>query len=228
MPPDEAGSVTQWIPLLKAGDGGAADALWDRYFAELVRLARARLRNTHAAGPDIDEEDAALSAFAALCRGAQEGRFPDLDDRDGLWRLLVRITADKICDQARRRARLKRGGGRVLHEADLVGAETDGGTAGLDAIAGREPNPAIAALLADEARRRLDDLGNEALRRVASLKLEGHTVDEIAAHLGCARRTVMNRLKLIRMKWQEGGRRPESEMHEQAPSREAGLDGAGS
>jgi DNA-directed RNA polymerase specialized sigma24 family protein len=211
MPPDEAGSVTQWLPLLKAGDGDAADALWGRYFAELVRLARARLRNAHAAGPDVDGEDAALSAFAALCRGAKEGRYPDLDNRDGLWRLLVKITADKIHDQARRRARLKRGGGRVLPEADLGGADPDGKAAGLDAIAGREPSPAMAALLADEARRRLDALGDEALRRVALLKMEGYTADQIAEEVGCARRTVLNRLKLIRMKWQDGGRDTDTE-----------------
>jgi len=42
---DGAGSVTAWILPLKAGDGDAARALWDCYLAELVRLARARLRN---------------------------------------------------------------------------------------------------------------------------------------------------------------------------------------
>src|SRR5262249_15171312 len=125
MSPDEAGSVTQWIPSLKAGDDDAARALWDRYFAELVRLARARLRNARGAGPDADGEDAALSASAALCRGAKAGRFPELDDRDALWRLLVTITAGKVLDQARWRTRHKRGGGRVIGEADLGGAEPD-------------------------------------------------------------------------------------------------------
>ena len=33
-----------------------------------------------------DEEDVALSAFDSLCRGAVEGRFPRLDDRNDLWR----------------------------------------------------------------------------------------------------------------------------------------------
>src|SRR5262249_47961109 len=120
------------------------------------------------------------------------------------------ITAGKVFDQVRRRSRRKRGGGRVLGEADLDGSELDGEAASLDAIAGREPSPATAALLADEARRRLDALGQESLRQVALLKMEGYTVDQIAVQLGCARRTVINRLRLIRMRWQDGPLPPET------------------
>ena len=47
-----------------------------------------------------DEEDVALSAFDSFCRGAQRGRFPQLDDRDNLWRLLVVITSRKAVDLA--------------------------------------------------------------------------------------------------------------------------------
>ena len=35
-----AESVTRWIDLLKAGDPAAAQPLWQRYFEQLVRLAR--------------------------------------------------------------------------------------------------------------------------------------------------------------------------------------------
>ena len=38
------GSVTGWFGYLKAGDDVAAERLWERYFHELVRLARAHLR----------------------------------------------------------------------------------------------------------------------------------------------------------------------------------------
>jgi hypothetical protein len=39
------------------------------------------------------------------------------------------------------------------------------------------------------------------LQRIAAWKLEGHTVDEIASQLGCARRTMALRLELIRTLW---------------------------
>jgi hypothetical protein len=45
-----------------------------------------------------DEEDVALSAFDSFCRGAEQGRFPQLSDRDDLWRLLFVITERKAID----------------------------------------------------------------------------------------------------------------------------------
>src|SRR3954463_3922180 len=127
---DDHGSVTLWLGALRAGDLDAAQPLWERYFAQLVRLARARLRATPRT--DADEEDAALSAFDSFCDGAAHGRFPSLADRDELWRLLVVLTARKAAAQARRQRRQKRGGGRVLGEVDLLGADFDGDYAGLE------------------------------------------------------------------------------------------------
>jgi len=37
-------SVTLWLRSLELGDGAAADKLWNRYFEDLVGVARARLR----------------------------------------------------------------------------------------------------------------------------------------------------------------------------------------
>ena len=180
----------------------AAQPLWDRYFDPLVRLARTKLRATHRGGADADEEDAALSAFDNFCRGVAQGRFPQLADRDDLWRLLVTITTRKVVDQVRRRGRQRRGGGRIPGEADLAGPDAAGEPAGLDAVAGPEPSPEFAALVADECRRLLDALGDETLRRIATWKMEGYTNEEIAMRLGCAVRTVANKLKFIRMAWE--------------------------
>ncbi len=99
MSSDGEGSVTRWIADLKGGDAEAARALWGRYFDDLVRIARAKLRATRRVGADEDEEDAALSAFDSFCAGAARGQFPNLADRHDLWRLLVVIAARK----ARRR-----------------------------------------------------------------------------------------------------------------------------
>jgi len=75
---------------------------------------------------------------------------------------------------------------------------------GLEQFVGEEPTPEFAALVAEEYRNRLDSLEDETLRRIATWKLEGYTNEEIAAHLGCALRTVANKLKLIRLKWEHG------------------------
>jgi DNA-binding CsgD family transcriptional regulator len=46
-------------------------------------------------------------------------------------------------------------------------------------------------------------LEDDALRTIAVLKMDGHTVDEIAVQLQCARRTVERRLQMIRVRWAE-------------------------
>ena len=94
MTSDAERSVTQWISDLKAGDDGeAARRLWDRYFTQLARLAHARLRARNRGA--ADGEDVALSAFESFFRGAAAGRFPRLEDRDDLWKLLTTIAAQK-------------------------------------------------------------------------------------------------------------------------------------
>jgi DNA-directed RNA polymerase specialized sigma24 family protein len=198
---DTGGSVTRWISELKAGDVRAAQPLWERYFDRLVRLARARLSESRQGRADVDEEDAALSAFDAFCRGAAAGRYPQLGDRDDLWKLLVTITAGKCVDQARRRQRQKRGGGRVVREADMAAPGTPAETGGIDALVGPDPTPEFAAMVVDEYRRLLEMLADDGLRQVAVWRMEGYTNDEIAARLGCTRRTVCNRLELIRATW---------------------------
>lgn len=208
MASDDQGSITRWIGDLKAGDDAAAQPLWERYFARLVTLARAKLRATRRPSPVEDEEDAALSAFNSFCAGAARGRFPQLSDRDDLWRLLVVITARKACAQVQRRTRQKRGGGRVLDEAAIPGGggpiDDSAAVAGFEVVAGSDPTPEFAAMVAEEYRRLLDALDDDGLRQVALDRMAGYTNDEIAARLGCALRTVARRVELIRKIWSEG------------------------
>jgi len=200
MPRDGQGSITGWIAGMKAGDLAAAQPLWERYFARMVDLAQARLRATRRLDAGSDEEDAALSAFESLCVGLAKGRFPRLADRDDLWGLLVVITTRKVQAQARRRLRQKRGGGQVRPASDFAGPASDDEDDNdlLARAVSSEPTPEFAAMVAEEYRRLLDRLGDDVLRKVAVLRMEGFTTDAIAGQLGCARRTVARQLALIR------------------------------
>src|SRR4051812_20737915 len=93
----EDGSITHWFDSLQAGNRAAALGLWQRFASRLIALARVRLQ----AAPRraADEEDAVLSAFDSFCRGAEQGRFPQVQDRGDLWNLLVAITVRKVSDQ---------------------------------------------------------------------------------------------------------------------------------
>jgi DNA-directed RNA polymerase specialized sigma24 family protein len=195
-----AGSVSHWIAQLKAGDHAAAQPLWEGYLQKLVERARHKLAGTPRRA--ADEEDVALSAFKSFCRAAAQDRFPQLHDRHDLWQLLVVITDRKACHQVHYERRHKRGGGNVLDEAALLAADSTATQSPLAQVVGPEPSPDFAAQVAEECRRLLGLLGDAELQQVAVRKMEGYTVDEIAAQLGWVPRTVQRRLQLIRRIWQ--------------------------
>jgi DNA-directed RNA polymerase specialized sigma24 family protein len=201
------GSVTRWIGDLRSGGDAAAQHLWDRYFARLVRLARKKLQNGRRPRTVEDEEDAALSAFDSFCRGVDRGRFPLLTDRDDLWRLLVVLTVRKALDQIERQGAAKRGGDHQVGEFALLdGGDNLGGDA-LDRFLGSEPTPEFAAMVTEQYRRLRDALeeasGESSLCQVFDLRLEGYTREEIADRMGCAVSTVKRKLDTIRQAWLE-------------------------
>lgn len=195
-------SVSLWIDQLKAGDRAATEKLWERYFQRLMGLARKRLENRPRLGADA--EDVALSAFDSFFRGAEEGRFPQLNDRDELWHLLVTITARKAQRLVRDQSRLKRGGGTILGEsAVFLPDETGKGRVGFDQVFSESPSPEFAAQLTEEYERLYEHLQDADLRTIATLKMAGYTIDEIAAKLSRAPATIERKLKVIRAVWEK-------------------------
>jgi RNA polymerase sigma factor (sigma-70 family) len=189
-------SVTTWLVLLKAGDLGAAEALWQRYYTRLVELARQHL-SRHARRA-ADAEDVAAAAFADFCAGAAAGRFPRLSDRHGLWRLLLTLTLRQARNLARHETRQRRDSRRTVRAADLF----DLPGADLDRLAGDAPDPALAAEVADELHHLLSLLPGDDLRGVAQDLLAGCTAVEIAQRHGCSLRTVERRWQRIRQFWE--------------------------
>ena len=186
------GSVTKWLGRLQDGDPAAVQQIWERYFHRLVGLARHKLAGAH---PRIaDEEDVALSAIDSFCRNAENGRFPELMDRDGLWRLLVVITARKVFRLIRDQSRKKRGG---------KGADPAAGAPNLEEVLSREPSPEMAAQIGEEYRRLLGLLDDPELETVALARMEGFSVEDIATKLGKAPRSVKRKLHLIRELWEK-------------------------
>jgi hypothetical protein len=193
--------ITHWIGLLKAGDAAAAQPLWERYFARLVELARARLAG--ARRRVADEEDVALSAFDSFCRGALAGRFPRLNDSTDLWKLLVVSTARKAADlRAHDKAR-KRGAVRG-ESALLMPGDDSEAKRSIEEVIGAEPTPELAAQVAEQYGMLLDTLADDR-QRIAVWKMEGCTSEEIAARRGCSLCSDQRKLELIRCTWKERG-----------------------
>lgn len=188
-------SPSVWLRQLRGGDNLAAQRLWEAYYRKLVALARRKLEGRERLVDD--EEDVALSAFMSFCEGVKGGRFPQLNDRDDLWRLLMTITLHKVLHLVRDEGRQKRGG----KEKKAAGGGRDDPQAAVDQIVGQEPTPELAAEVAEQYALLLADLPAADLAELAILKMEGHTNAEIAARWGRAERTVERKLQLIRQIW---------------------------
>jgi len=195
----DADSVTAWIDGLKGGEAAAADHLWHHFYSRLVALARQRLGQVPRRA--ADEEDVVVSAFDTFFRGAAEGRFPHLHDRDDLWHLLVTITERKALNLLRDQHREKRGGGRVRGDSAFLRlGETSAPGSGMDQLPGAEPTPEFAAAMS-ESLSQLLGLLDDHLRQIAVFKLEGWTNKEIAALIERSVPTVERALRLVRAKW---------------------------
>jgi RNA polymerase sigma factor (sigma-70 family) len=170
------------------GEPAAAAALHERYVARLVALARSRLSDSLAAR--VDAEDVVQSAYRSFFVRARAGEF-QLHASGDLWRLLARITLRKLYRQAEHHTAQRRS---VAREQAASPNRSDDSDA---FAASREPTPAEAAALADEIAHIMRRL-NELQRQVLELRLQEHTIDEIAAHLGRSERTVRRTLATLR------------------------------
>ena len=189
-----SGEVTKWIQEMQAGDRRAVQKLWEAYFRRLVGFARKKLGELPRRA--ADEEDVALSAFDSFIRGAEQGRFPRLEDRDDLWQLLLVIAGRKVIDLATYEGRDKRDWHRLSTES--------GSGSSLHNLIGREPDPAFAVELAETCRCLLERLPDDQLRQIALLQMEGCTNQEIGVRLDVSLATVERRLGLIRKTWDRG------------------------
>lgn len=199
MPIDPEGSVTQWIADLQVGEADQAEhELWGRYFRRLVGLARMKLGDA----PRIaeDEEDVAVSALRSFYSGVAAGRFPKLEDRHNLWALLAKITACKAINQRNRQLAQKRGGGRVLSEAQIA-QPSSMNERQLAEFVEDGLTPDFVAAINEQCEALMDRLPDEKLRLIAHRKLEGYTNEEIAQELDVVERTVERKLALIRSTW---------------------------
>lgn len=188
--------ISHWIDQLKEGNSVAAGQIWHLYFERLIRAVRQRLRGQNRAVSD--EEDIVASVFESFYQAAEAGRFPELSDRDDLWRLLLSMSARKVIDKRRRDQRQRRGGGIQLHSID-----GDAERSAMFEVVGDSPSPEMVAMMTESMEQLFSHLSDERLKAIAIAKLEGLTNAEIAANCHCSERTIERRLHLIREKCEQ-------------------------
>jgi hypothetical protein len=199
------GSVTQLLGQLRSEDpsvhNDAAAAIWNQYCNLLLELACQNL--SQRLQRRIGADDIVQHAFKSFFLRQQRGQY-DLADRNDLLRLLVRITLNKVRGAANRESRRRRDYRRD-ETGSSVAARADSDDAWLlEQIESGRPTPDEAAMLADEAERKLATLPHD-LRRIALYKLEGYTNAEMAEfpENRCSIRTVERKLRLIREAWDD-------------------------
>ncbi len=203
-------SVIHLMRSLQTNRNAAAESLWNRYYSDLVEVARGMLQGVPKGM--ADEEDVANSVFRSICRGGEEGRFSELKNRDELWWLLLAITRQKAANYIRGETRQKRGEGKVRHESDLKGGPLEGFS--LENLIGTAPTPEFIAVMREEHERLMQSLGRDDLKQIADLRIAGYDIPEIAAQLELCERSVLRKLALVRKIW-EGQLDGSSDMHEE-------------
>jgi RNA polymerase sigma-70 factor (ECF subfamily) len=169
---DALSSDSELVGSARAGDEGAAAELYRRYAARLRRMVAARCGSEFAAR--FDPDDVVQSVFLALHEGLR-AKFYDVPQGGELWGLLFVLALNKVRDRLSFHRAARRSVHRTLPEGDAG-----------DLIGDDEADAAALRLEVEEYLAGLP----EPDRSIVSLRMSGHTVDEVSAQVGRAKRTV--------------------------------------
>jgi RNA polymerase sigma-70 factor (ECF subfamily) len=167
-----------------------ARLIFERFTRRLIGLARHQLD----AGfrHKIEPEDVVQSVYKSFFLRYREGALA-AEGWEGLWGLLACITVRKCADRVRYHRADCRDLGREASPSTIQGGEP------WRNLAGREPTPEEAAVLAETTADLLRDLG-AGERTIVELSLQGYTTQEISAELGRPERSVRRLRERVRKK----------------------------
>ena len=173
--------ITQLLAAAGQGDQAARDRLWAAIYGELHRLAQCQMAG-EARGRSMQPTSLVHEAYLRLV-GNESVQWAN---RRHFFAAAAKAMRRIRIDDARKRKRLKRGGGarpRPLHEESVPHPQRGWGTLGYD------PDPAE-VLSVDEALSRLEQEDPRKAEVVMLRYFAGLTGDETAQALGLSPRTV--------------------------------------
>jgi hypothetical protein len=193
MTNNDADSVTSDLRDLRAGRQSATARIVRRYWGRLQGLVRPRLRWYGRPAISVNEEDVANATLHSVVKRLKQGKYPDIIDEDGLWRMLARYAVRKAARVVKKwkghpagqplSATASRAGSSRSPSSRVATAEERDRL--VDAIKAYQPAPAAHP-------------SSDQLIQLAHLLSDGHDIPEIADRLDVARGTVYRWINLIR------------------------------
>lgn len=178
-------TILTLVQKIRDREPDAADELVKRYRPVIMRVIRRRLGRQ--LRPMCDTEDFAQALWKSIFENAEN--LATFASDDALASYLCQIAVNKVASAARSNATLKRD---VQRQAPL-------GNENQRQLFAADPTPSEAASGKELWEQLLDGL-TPPQRRIAEMRIEGHTVDEIAAALGVNERTVRRALDRMHAK----------------------------
>ena len=191
---DTGESVSEWIESMKQGDIAAYSQLWQRYYSQLITNARNMLTSRRTGKETFDEEDVLQSVFFALFKGIENGKFPNLVDRNGLWRLLIVMTERRTIGKIKHDNAQKRGG--KVRIFPLYGKKT-GSQLYFDIEGAPTPQPQTV----EELVKTVDEMMagcNKTEKRIVVERMIGHELNDIAARMEISTATIGRKLSYLK------------------------------
>ncbi len=213
-PPKDDGRshlISLHIELVKNQDREGMTLIWERYIAYLLRYVSKQCRkNPRLGGAGAD--DLTAETFESFWKAATSGKLAGIVDREGLLKVLCKIARRKVSRRARDESRLKRGGGRLLLQADAETGDISGAGDFFEQFESDDPLPEDLAMAAETLASVHAALPDPTLRDVLDLWLEkDYTQPEIAKALGCSVTTVGRRVAEIRARLSSLAERTDSD-----------------
>jgi RNA polymerase sigma factor (sigma-70 family) len=184
--PENPADDRELIAAFKAGSESAARDLFDRYCEKLMQLARRRIGQRMTSR--VDPEDVIQSAFRTFFIHVRNDDFT-FEEKDDLFKLLVRLTVNKALRQVAHHRAAKRDPGK-----EVVQGSDDGDI--LANLTTHEPSPEVEVAVLDELERFLRQLPVFD-QQVLEMKLQGHSTTDIAEALGSYDRKIRRVLERI-------------------------------
>lgn len=181
----------QLLDRVKLGDESAAAELFQNYLSRLIGLAQKGLSQKLARR--LDAEDIVQSAYRSFFRKAQADQI-EVERQGDLWRVLAAITVNKLRQNVEFHTAQKRS--FLADQSVVISMDQSSVLVPVEKVA-HEPSPIEAAALVDEVERLMQGFDSQQ-REMIELRLQGYTIEEIAAKCDRAERTVRRLMDKVR------------------------------